>query len=141
MIFLMNKNNIVASFEKKPPTAFSDESLFTETERIGKLPLGFNDINTWIDERKPSKHNIHLRIILRHIGYIDNDCFIRSTHAKKINDTFWIKADSEILTWKQISLYSIIHILLDYVMAPWYNKKDYTTKKGGTAYVLFLCIQ
>lgn len=28
MYFLMNKNNVVATFEKKPTTAFSDEVLF-----------------------------------------------------------------------------------------------------------------
>ena len=39
MYFLMNKNHVVATFEKKPATAFSDEVLFIEVERRGKAPV------------------------------------------------------------------------------------------------------
>ena len=106
MYFLMNKNNVVATFDKKPATAFSDEVLFTEVERIGKLPLGFEDINTWIDSRKSSKHNAHLQKLMRQMGCDDNEGFIKATHAATINDTFWIKSELEDLTWEQISLYS-----------------------------------
>ena len=106
MYFLMNKNNVVAAFDRKPATAFSDEVLFTEVERMGKLPFGFDDINTWLDSRKSSKHNAHLQKIMRQMGCDDNEGFIRATHAATINDTFWIKSDCENLTWEQISLYS-----------------------------------
>ncbi len=85
MYFLMNKNNVVATFEKKPATAFSDEVLFIEVERIGKLPYGFDDINTWLDSRKSSKHNAHLQKIMRQMGCNDNEGFIRTTHAATIN--------------------------------------------------------
>lgn len=106
MYILMNKNNVVATFEKKPATAFSDEVFFYEVERMGKLPLGFEDINVWIDSRKSSKHNAHLQKLMRQMGCDDNEGFIRTTHAATINDTFWIKSDNESLTWEQISLYS-----------------------------------
>lgn len=106
MYFLMNKNNVVATFEKKPATAFSDEVLFIEVERTGKLPYGFDDINTWLDSRKSSKHNAHLQKIMRQMGCDDNEGFIRTTHGATINDTFWIKSDNESLTWEQVSLYS-----------------------------------
>ena len=106
MYFLMNKNNVVAAFDKKPATAFSDTVLFTEVERMGELPFGFDDINTWIDSRKSSKHNAHLQKIMRQMGCDDNEGFIRTTHAATINDTFWIKSDRESLTWEQVSLYS-----------------------------------
>lgn len=106
MYFLMNKNNVVAAFDKKPATAFSDEVLFIEVERIGKLPFGFDDVNTWLDSRKSSKYNAHLQKIMRQMGCDDNEGFIRTTHAATINDTFWIKSERESLTWEQISLYS-----------------------------------
>ena len=48
MYFLMNKNTVVAAFEKQPAAEFSDEVLFREVERIGKLPFGFEDINAWV---------------------------------------------------------------------------------------------
>ncbi len=106
MYFLMNKNVVVAAFDKKPATAFSDAVMFTEVERTGKLPFGFDDINTWIDSRKSSKHNAHLQKIMRQMGCDDNEGFIRTTHAATINDTFWVKSDRESLTWEQVSLYS-----------------------------------
>ena len=106
MYFLMNKNNVVAAFEKKPATAFSDDVQFMETERMGKLPFGFDDINTWLDSRKSSKHNAHLQKIMRQMGCDDHEGFIRTTHAATINDTFWIRSDRESLTWEQVSLYS-----------------------------------
>ena len=106
MYFLMNKNTVVAAFDKKPATAFSDAVMFTEVERTGKLPFGFDDINTWIDSRKSSKHNAHLQKIMRQMGCDDNEGFIRTTHAATINDTFWVKSDRESLTWEQVSLYS-----------------------------------
>lgn len=106
MYFLMNKNAVVATFEKKPATAFSDTVLFTEVERMGNLPFGFDDINTWLDSRKSSKHNAHLQKIMRQMGCDDNEGFIRTTHAATINDTFWVKSERESLTWEQVSLYS-----------------------------------
>lgn len=106
MYFLMNKNAVVTAFDKKPATAFSDGVLFTEVERMGKLPFGFDDINTWLDSRKSSKHNSHLQKIMRQMGCDDNEGFIRTTHAATINDTFWVKSDRESLTWEQVSLYS-----------------------------------
>lgn len=106
MYFLMNKNAVVAAFDKKPATAFSDGVLFSEVERMGKLPFGFDDINTWLDSRKSSKHNSHLQKIMRQMGCDDNEGFIRTTHAATINDTFWVKSDRESLTWEQVSLYS-----------------------------------
>ena len=106
MYLLMNKNTVVASFEKKPATAFSDETLFVKVDQTGILPLGFDDINTWLDSRKSSKHNAHLQKIMRQMGCDDNEGFIRTTHAATINDTFWIKTENESLTWEQISLYS-----------------------------------
>lgn len=106
MYFLMNQNNIAAVFEKKPATAFSDEVLFHEVERMGKLPFGFDDINTWLDSRKSSKHNAHLQKLMRQMSCDDHEGFIRITHAATINDTFWIKSDRETITWEQVSLYS-----------------------------------
>ena len=39
MYFLMNKNNAVAAFDKKPATPFSDKVLFEEVERYGIYAL------------------------------------------------------------------------------------------------------
>lgn len=81
MYFLMNKNNVVATFEKKSATAFSDEVLFIEVERMGKVTYGFDDINTC----KSSKHNASLQKLMHHMDFDDNEGIIRTTHAATIN--------------------------------------------------------
>lgn len=103
---LMNKNTVVATFAVKQAPSFSDEVLFQEKERLGKLPFGFEDINTWIDSRKASKHNAHLQKIMRKLKCDNNIGFINATHASTINDTFWIKPELDNSTWEQVSLYN-----------------------------------
>ena len=105
MYYLMNKDNIVATFDKKPESEFSTGVSFEIVEVCGKLPYGFENINTWLDGRKSSKHNKHLEKVMIQMGCYDNEGFIRVTHAATINDTFWVKSDTEHLSWVQISLY------------------------------------
>lgn len=105
MYYLMNKDNISAVLKEDTENIFSD-SLSLNVEKIcGKIPIGFRNINTWIDGRKASKHNSHLQKIMRQMGCDDNREFIKITHAATINDTFWIKSDKENISWKQVSLY------------------------------------
>ena len=106
MYYLMNKDKVVASFEEKPASAFSYDIVFIVSEISGMLPLGFDDINSWIDGRKSSKHNTRMRCLMRQIDCDNRVGFIRATHAATLNDTFWIKADSESISWEDVSLYS-----------------------------------
>ncbi len=105
MYYLMNKDNIVANLDVRPATEFSDSVSFEVSQTFGKLPIGFKEINSWVEGRKGSKHNNHLQSIMRQMGCDDNEGFIRVTHAATINDTFWIKSDKENVSWKQVSLY------------------------------------
>lgn len=105
MYYLMNKNTVAAVFEKKTESEFSIGVSFELKEVYSKLPFGFSNINTWLDGRKASKHNLHLSKIMKMLGCFDNEGFIRVTHAATINDTFWVKSDTEQLSWEQISLY------------------------------------
>lgn len=65
MYFLMNKNTIVATYDVKSPTEFSDNGFLIQREVFDedRLPLGFKDLNSWVDGRKASKHNNHLQMI------------------------------------------------------------------------------
>lgn len=105
MYFLMNKNTIVATYDVKTHTEFSDSGFFEQKQLFGKLPLGFKDINTWIDARKASRHNHHLQAVMRQLGCDSNEGFVQATHAATINDTFWIRSSREKVSWEQISLY------------------------------------
>jgi hypothetical protein len=101
----MNKDRKVAEFEKEKNAILSDNVKFKVNKTYSNLPIGFSDINSWIDSRKASKHNAHLRNIMQHMGCNDNEGFIRMTHAASINDTFWIKSEKEDVKWADISLY------------------------------------
>lgn len=105
MYFLMNKNTIVATYDVKPHTEFSDRGFLEQKQIFRKLPFGFKNINAWIDGRKASKYNNHLQAIMEQLGCDSNEGFVQVTHAATINDTFWMKSDLEKVSWEQISLY------------------------------------
>lgn len=101
--FLMNKNTEVGVFELNHGT-FGDEFQFEHTGK-SPLPIGFDYIERWIENRKASKHNAHLKQIMADCGCDKTEGFIKITHAASINDTFWIKAENENVSWEQISFY------------------------------------
>lgn len=105
MYYLMNKDNVAAVICVKPATEFSDRVVFELHKKTGDLPIGFKEINSWIENRKGSKHNTHLQTLMKQLGCDNNEDFIKITHATTINDTFWLKAESENISWDQVSLY------------------------------------
>ena len=69
------------------------------------LPIGFKNIDDWLDKRKASKHSKHMRKWMQVCGCGKTEDFIRITHAATLNDTFWVKQDREPLQWENVSLY------------------------------------
>lgn len=108
--FLMNKDNIIATLNPTYSDLFKDVS-FKPDIISGRLPFGMSensinqDINSWIDSRKASKHNGHLKRLMHDMGCDTRQGFISVTHAASINDTFWIKKDDESINWSDISFY------------------------------------
>lgn len=98
--FLMNKDEEIGSFTMSPDA----ESHF---EQFGNrpLPVGFSYIEKWLENRKASKHNSHLRRIMAECGCDKMEGFIRLTHAASINDTFWVRSEEEDINWLQVSFY------------------------------------
>lgn len=103
--YLMNKSKPVAAFKAEPPNVFSDNLYLKLLETFDQLPIGFQDINTWLENRNSSKHCSHLAEIMSQMGCDDNAIFLKLTHAASINDTFWVRSEEENITWEQISLY------------------------------------
>lgn len=99
---LMNKNNIVAVGEE---TEGAIEPSVQLIKRIGTLPLGFSSFATWIENRKASKHNQHLRILMNECGCNTLRGFVDVTHAASVNDSFWVKRENDPVTWEDVSLY------------------------------------
>ncbi len=98
MIYLMNKDAIVASFSKK-------NSKWDLLQQNAELPLGKFELNSWLEDRKAYKHNHHLKQLMIDCGCETTEGFIKITHAASINDSFWIREEGENVVWKDISLY------------------------------------
>ena len=102
--YLMNKDKKVMYFRTERAT-FTNEVILKEIERYDTLPFGFSDIDEWVENRKASKHNEHLKRIMQDLKCDDHEGFINLTHAANINDCFWIKREEELTTWNDVSLY------------------------------------
>ena len=98
MIYLMNKDVVVASFGKK-------NLHWVLLRQNAALPLGNFELNGWLEDRKAYKHNRHLKQLMTDCGCETTEGFIKITHAASINDSFWIKEEGETATWNDISFY------------------------------------
>ncbi|MCM1543651.1 MAG: hypothetical protein NC121_20695 [Blautia sp.] len=88
MFYLMNKDTIVASFEKK-------NNKWNLIHQNAELPLGKFEINEWLEDRKAYKHNHHLKQLMIDCGCETTEGFIKITHAASINDSFWVREEGE----------------------------------------------
>ncbi len=106
IFYLMNKDEIILNFEMKKD-GFGEVS-FTVLEEIcaEHKPIGFTDINSWIQGRQAPKHRVHIAKLLRQCGCYDLDGYVRITHALTLNDTFWVKPVNSSLKWNDVSLYA-----------------------------------
>ena len=103
MYLLMNKDREVARFDITDGGFGSVYSF--EKHTVNPLPIGFDYIEAWIENRKASKHNAHLRQVMRDCGCDGAEGFIKVTHAASINDTFWVKEESDRICWNDVSFY------------------------------------
>lgn len=103
MYVLMNKNSQVAVFEKSNDQL--DNGFVMRSENKDILPIGFQNINLWLDKRQAAKHREHLRQLMAQCGCLNSEGFIKITHATSLNDTFWVKSTEEDVTWENVSLY------------------------------------
>lgn len=101
---LMNKNNEMVSFitqEKYGVTEVVDERKISD-----RMPPGYLDIRTWIENRNYAKHKEHMRQWLKEWGIDNIDGFLNITHALGVNDSLWVKPEGSVLTWEQVNLYT-----------------------------------
>lgn len=98
MMYLMNKDVVVAPFDKK-------NNRWNLLQQRAELPLGNFELNSWLEDRKAYKHNHHLKQLMIDCGCETTEGFIKITHAASINDTFWVKEEGENAVWSDISFY------------------------------------
>lgn len=103
---LMNKEQALLSFyiteEYGEKTAYQDERFVHPS----LLPVGFTDIQSWLNQRNIAKHKTHLRRWLKEWQIDDLEGFIQITHGLSLNDCFWIRAEDSKLHWQEINLYT-----------------------------------
>lgn len=106
--YLMNKDRKVLTFRmgKDEFDEIKCELVNTQSFAGENLPVGFTDIQSWLQGRQAPKHRAHIAELLRQCGCYNLDGYIRITHALTLNDTFWVKPVNSDLQWKQVSLYS-----------------------------------
>ena len=89
LYLLMNKDEVVAEFEKIESLLSTEYNIVSAEEEC--LPIGFKNIDDWLDKRKASKHSKHMRKWMQVCGCGKTEDFIHITHAATLNDTFWVK--------------------------------------------------
>ena len=104
MYYLMNKDKLVLEFIKIE-NEFDTDITYKILKQYESTPFGFQDITYWIEHRKAARYNSCLNEVMKRAGLYDNESFIKRTHAAGINDTFWIKAADENISWSEVSLY------------------------------------
>ncbi len=94
----MNKDKEIVLFEKK-------SSGFEILDVCGRLPFAFQSVNSWVANRKSSKHNQYLKSLMTRLGMNDDETYLLLTHATSVNDTFWVKSSNDSISWNHVSLY------------------------------------
>lgn len=101
---LMNKDKKILEFISE--TNEYNEVWLEETDRYSdRLPVGFEDIQTYIEKRKAPKHREHISRLMKESGCDNLNGFLKLTKALSLNDTFWVKSKDSTLAWDQVSLY------------------------------------
>lgn len=99
MLLLMNRDEITAGFEKK------DSSYLPRFAKKEGMPIGFQTLEDWMKRRNGANHNGYLNSLLSKCGCDNEKEFLSLTHAASLNDTFWIKKETESLCWDDVSPY------------------------------------
>lgn len=104
MYYLLNKNNIVATFNVNGTGNLE----YIELLQVDKnnIPFWINDLETFISNRKAPKHRQHIEKLLKQCNCDTISGYLDVSHALSLNDTFWVKRSNQIdLDWNKVSLY------------------------------------
>ena len=99
----MNKDKVVATYRESKDL---DEYYYELVEQTDDyLPVGFLNINDWVDGRQIAKHRVAIEKLMREIGMTTRHDFIGMARCLSLTDTFWMKRENEALKWDDVSLY------------------------------------
>lgn len=95
---LMNKDKALAYLEIEKNTAYI-------TDIIGTLPGYIGNIYTWIEGRTSPIGRENINYLLKLAGIRNKAEYIEVTHGISLIDTFWLKKDTDTITWDKINPY------------------------------------
>ena len=101
--YLMNKNQRLLWFSIEKSLG-SEEAVAKECF-VKRLPLGFYNISTWLENRDYAKHKEHFSKWLKEWDMNTLSGFIDATHCLGLNDCLWVKPVNSNLTWEDVNLY------------------------------------
>lgn len=105
MYLLMNKDNVIASFNFGKVLG---QDVTVGLNVRGRLPYGCDERNfsAWLQSRYAAKHRSHLAGYLNTMQADTLKGFVELTHSVSINDTYWVKEEHENIHWSDVSLYT-----------------------------------
>lgn len=101
---LMNKDSAWLSFSCRRNEF--DEVECSEHEWYTELrPWGYHNLTDYLTGRQAPKHRKHITELLERYNCNDLEGFLNVTHALSLNDIFWVKPETSLLKWDDVSLY------------------------------------
>lgn len=102
---LMNKNTPVQDFCTRRDE-FGDIEIVAGKQYAHKMPLGFVNLQAFLEGRMAPRHRKHINEIWERFQCEDLEGFFRVSHATSLNDTYWVRSAEESLRWEDVSLYT-----------------------------------
>lgn len=101
---LQNKDIPILLFSTEKDE-FGDAAAVELSWENRQRPIGYCNIEQFLERRKAPKHRKHIDRLLAQYGCQDLEGFLTVSHALSLNDTFWVKPAGSALTWENVSLY------------------------------------
>lgn len=89
MYYLLNKYNIVASFEIRGTGSLEYIEILKHDRK--QIPFWINDLNIFISNRKSPKHRENIEILFKQCNCNTLSGYLDVSHALSLNDSFWVK--------------------------------------------------
>jgi len=99
---LMNKDAEVATFTVVGDGAFQEVQIINT---FVEIPDWMKPLSNFIISRQAPKNRENIKELLKRSGCDTILGYLSITHALTLIDTFWVKPENSILTWKDVSLY------------------------------------
>ena len=70
------------------------------------LPLGFTNVDKWLNDRIAPKHRVNIEKLLHQCGIRDILAYIDVSMALTLTDAYWVKPENSKVSFDQVNLYT-----------------------------------